>query len=71
MSRLSLLTAGALALALAAPAYSQSGAPPGGDTSKPTQLERSAPSDKPAGDTGSAPSATPDKGAADTSTPSA
>lgn len=64
MSRLSLLTAGALALALAAPAYSQSGAP-GDDTSKPTQLERSAPSDKPAGDTGMDKSATPEsKGAA-------
>jgi hypothetical protein len=64
MSRISLLTAGALALALAAPAYSQTGAAPGDDSSKPTQMERSAPADKPAGETGMDKSATPEKDAA-------
>jgi hypothetical protein len=64
MSRISLLTAGALALALAAPAYGQTGAAPRDDGDKPTQMERSAPTDKPAGDTGMDKSATPEKDAA-------
>jgi PRC-barrel domain len=59
MRRINLLAASALALALAAPAYSQT-ATPNDSTNKPTQLERSAPADK------TAPGATtPDKSASD------
>ena len=67
MSRLSLLAAGALALALAAPAYSQSGAAPGGDTSKPAQTERSSPSSDRPGAAGTDRSATPERGASGSS----
>lgn len=60
MRRTALLTACALSLALAAPAYSQSAAP-GGDTEKPTPTAPAAPSDKPSQMPGSSGA---DKGAA-------
>lgn len=60
MRRINLLAASALALALAAPAYSQTAAP-GDSTTKPTEMQHSAPADNPDSDK-SAPGATaPDK----------
>lgn len=59
MRRITLLAAGALALALAAPAYAQTAAPDSG-----SKMERSAPADNPAASDKSQGTTAPDKSAA-------